>query len=45
MNEAFDINSGAKLMLGSTAKLRTLATYLGIIEHCIVALPNCRQSS
>lgn len=30
-NKPFDINSGGKLMLGSTAKLRTLATYLGII--------------
>jgi membrane peptidoglycan carboxypeptidase len=27
----FDVNSGAKLILGSTAKLRTLATYLGVI--------------
>lgn len=32
LNRPFDINSEAKLMLGSTAKLRTLATYLGIIE-------------
>ena len=32
INRPFDINSGAKLMLGSTAKLRTLATYLGVIE-------------
>ena len=28
----FDLNSGAKLILGSTAKLRTLSTYLGIID-------------
>lgn len=28
----FDINSGAKLELGSTAKLRTLATYLQVVE-------------
>jgi membrane peptidoglycan carboxypeptidase len=32
VNQPFDINSGAKLMLGSTAKLRTLVTYLGIVE-------------
>jgi len=31
LNKPFDINSGAKLMLGSTAKLRTLITYLSII--------------
>jgi membrane peptidoglycan carboxypeptidase len=31
LNEPFDINSGAKLILGSTAKLRTLVTYLNII--------------
>jgi len=31
LDEPFDINSGAKLILGSTAKLRTLATYLGIV--------------
>jgi membrane peptidoglycan carboxypeptidase len=32
LNRPFDVNSGAKLMLGSTAKLRTLATYLNIVE-------------
>ena len=32
MEQPFDLNSGAKLILGSTAKLRTLATYLGIID-------------
>ncbi|HWD59452.1 MAG TPA: transglycosylase domain-containing protein [Stellaceae bacterium] len=32
-NRPFDINSGGKLMLGSTAKLRTLATYLEIIRQ------------
>jgi membrane peptidoglycan carboxypeptidase len=32
LNQPFDINSGAKLILGSTAKLRTLATYLGIVD-------------
>jgi len=31
LNKAFDINSGAKLMLGSTAKLRTMITYLTIV--------------
>ncbi len=33
VEQPFDLNSGAKLILGSTAKLRTLATYLGIIEE------------
>ena len=33
LNPPFDINSGAKLMLGSTAKLRTLVTYLDIIDE------------
>ncbi len=32
IEQPFDLNSGAKLILGSTAKLRTLSTYLGIIE-------------
>ena len=31
LNEPFDINSGAKLILGSTAKFRTLVTYLNIV--------------
>ncbi len=31
LNEPFDLNSGAKLMMGSTAKLRTLITYLDIM--------------
>ncbi|GGF19881.1 hypothetical protein GCM10011611_27330 [Aliidongia dinghuensis] len=31
LDEPFDINSGAKLILGSTAKLRTLVTYLDIM--------------
>lgn len=31
--EPFDINSGAKLILGSTAKLRTLVTYLDIMAE------------
>ena len=30
-NQPFDINEGAKLELGSTAKLRALATYLDVI--------------
>lgn len=33
LNEPFDINSGAKLQLGSTAKLRTLVTYLDIVDR------------
>jgi len=31
-DQPFDINKGAKLDLGSTAKLRTLVTYLEIVE-------------
>jgi membrane peptidoglycan carboxypeptidase len=33
LNEPFDINSGTKLQLGSTAKLRTLITYLQIVSR------------
>lgn len=33
LNKPFDINSGAKLQLGSTAKLRTLVTYLEVIAE------------
>jgi len=33
LNEPFDINSGAKLQLGSTAKLRTMISYLNIISE------------
>jgi membrane peptidoglycan carboxypeptidase len=33
LNRPFDINSGSKLQLGSTAKLRTLVTYLEIITE------------
>src|SRR5271163_1980341 len=33
LNEPFDINSGAKLQLGSTAKLWTLITYLDIVDE------------
>jgi membrane peptidoglycan carboxypeptidase len=32
LNQPFDINRGAKLDLGSTAKLRTLITYLEIVS-------------
>jgi membrane peptidoglycan carboxypeptidase len=32
VNEPFDINSGARLNLGSTAKLRTVVTYLQIVS-------------
>ncbi len=31
LDEPFDINSGGKLILGSTAKFRTLVTYLNIL--------------
>ncbi len=31
LNQPFDINKGAKLDMGSSAKLRTLITYLGVI--------------
>ncbi|WP_418318746.1 transglycosylase domain-containing protein [Piscinibacter sakaiensis] len=33
LDQPFDINTGAKLELGSTAKLRTLVTYLEIIAR------------
>ena len=33
LDQPFDFNSGAKLILGSTAKLRTLVTYLDIISR------------
>ena len=42
LNSPFDINSGAKLILGSTAKLRTLVTYLNIVDelrHKLALLP------
>ncbi|WP_322105328.1 transglycosylase domain-containing protein [Paraburkholderia sp. J41] len=32
VNQPFDINSGARLNLGSTAKLRTIVTYLQIVS-------------
>ncbi|MFC0401130.1 transglycosylase domain-containing protein [Paraburkholderia rhizosphaerae] len=33
VNQPFDINQGARLNLGSTAKLRTIITYLQIVEE------------
>lgn len=33
LNQPLDINSGTKLQLGSTAKLRTLVTYLDIVDE------------
>ena len=33
LDEPFDLNSGTKLQLGSTAKLRTLITYLQIVSR------------
>ncbi|WP_313839244.1 transglycosylase domain-containing protein [Cupriavidus sp. SZY C1] len=33
VDQPFDINSGARLNLGSTAKLRTLVTYLEVIDE------------
>ncbi len=42
-NKPFDINSGAKLMLGSTAKLRTLISYLdavGQLHAKLAAMPS-----
>ena len=48
VNEPFDLNSGAKLQLGSTAKLRTLITYLDIIGELhqqLVSLPRAQLSA
>ena len=45
LDQPFDINSGAKLILGSTAKLRTLVTYLGVIADLnreLATLPGAR---
>ncbi|HYN60118.1 MAG TPA: transglycosylase domain-containing protein [Rubrivivax sp.] len=42
LDQPFDINAGAKLELGSTAKLRTLATYLDLVASLhaqLAALP------
>ncbi len=40
----FDINEGSKLELGSTAKLRTLATYLDVIAELHAELIKLRPS-
>lgn len=40
----FDINEGSKLELGSTAKLRTLATYLDIMAELYADLMKLRPS-
>ncbi|HEU0157309.1 MAG TPA: transglycosylase domain-containing protein, partial [Stellaceae bacterium] len=48
LNEPFDINSGAKLQLGSTAKLRTMITYLDIVAALhdqMAGLPKSRLSA
>jgi membrane peptidoglycan carboxypeptidase len=47
LNEPFDLNSGGKLQLGSTAKLRTLITYLDIVGRLhsrFAPLPRSRLS-
>ncbi|MVG01727.1 hypothetical protein D6U57_19095, partial [Vibrio cholerae] len=33
IDKPFDLNNGARLNLGSTAKLRTLVTYLEIVQE------------
>lgn len=38
LNQPFDLNSGARLELGSTAKLRTLVTYLDIVAQTYAQL-------
>lgn len=46
LNMPFDLNDGSKLDLGSTAKLRTLVTYLDIVEtlyYRFTALPAGQQ--
>ena len=48
LDQPFDINTGAKLELGSTAKLRTLATYLEIIASLharLAALPRAELAA
>jgi membrane peptidoglycan carboxypeptidase len=45
LDQPFDINSGARLQLGSTAKLRTLISYLDVIDALhsrLEALPRDR---
>ena len=46
--QPFDVNSGAKLILGSTAKLRTLVSYLNIISELrdkLLAVPAAELSA
>ena len=43
--QPFDINEGAKLDLGSTAKLRTLITYLEIVAELHARLAGSRRPS
>lgn len=48
LNMPFDLNDGSKLDLGSTAKLRTLITYLDVVEtlyHRLTALPRSQLLS
>jgi membrane peptidoglycan carboxypeptidase len=48
LNQPFDINSGGKLILGSTAKLRTLITYLDIVAELhgrLVPLPRGQRDA
>jgi hypothetical protein len=40
-DRALDLNDGAKLELGSTAKLRTLVTYLELMASSTSAMPDC----
>jgi membrane peptidoglycan carboxypeptidase len=42
-DQPLDINEGAKLDLGSTAKLRTLTTYLDIVDQLHSATSRCRR--
>lgn len=48
LDEPFDINAGAKLELGSTAKLRTLITYLEVVaalheRHAVMTAAELRR--
>ncbi len=45
LNQPFDINQQARLDLGSTAKLRTLVTYLGIIAELHAELSALNQAA
>ena len=44
LDQPFELNEGAKLDLGSTAKLRTLVTYLEIVAGLHDRLRGCRPS-